>query len=50
MRDATREIAVAVVKAVVEGGVPPEAAEAELCAAVTATRWTPRYARPWEMS
>ncbi len=44
MRDAAREIALAVAKAAVEDGVAPEAAEAELRAAIAATQWTPRYA------
>ncbi|WKX16012.2 malic enzyme-like NAD(P)-binding protein [Streptomyces sp. NL15-2K] len=42
MRDAAREIALAVAKAAVEVGVAPEATEAELRAAVSATQWTPR--------
>ncbi|MFE9445354.1 NAD-dependent malic enzyme [Streptomyces sp. NPDC006602] len=44
MRDAAREIALAVAKAAVEDGVAPEATEAELRAVVSATQWTPRYA------
>jgi len=44
MREAAREIALAVAKAAVEDGVAPEATEAELRAAVSATQWTPRYA------
>ena len=44
MRDAAREIALAVAKAAVEDGVAPEATEAELRAAIAAAQWTPRYA------
>jgi malate dehydrogenase (oxaloacetate-decarboxylating) len=44
MRDAAREIALAVAKAAVEDGVAPEATEAELRAAISAAQWTPRYA------
>ncbi|WP_329439540.1 NAD-dependent malic enzyme [Streptomyces canus] len=44
MRDAAREIALAVAKAAVEDGVAPEATEAELREAIAATQWTPRYA------
>lgn len=52
MRDAAREIALAlaVVKAAVEGGVAPETTKSELLAAVSATQWTPRCAPPREMS
>lgn len=48
MWDAAREIALAlaVAKAAVEGGVAPEATEAELLAAVSAAQWTPRCAPP----
>ncbi|MGP4084940.1 NAD-dependent malic enzyme [Streptomyces sp. KR55] len=44
MRDAAREIALAVAKAAVEDGVAPEATEGELRAAISAAQWTPRYA------
>ena len=44
MRDAAREIALAVAEAAVEDGVAPEATEAELRDAISATQWTPRYA------
>ncbi|MFL5998589.1 MAG: NAD-dependent malic enzyme [Streptomyces sp.] len=44
MRDAAREIALAVALAAVEDGVAPEATEAELREAITTTQWTPRYA------
>ncbi|MFD7280383.1 NAD-dependent malic enzyme [Streptomyces sp. NPDC059862] len=44
MRDAAREIALAVALAAVEDGVAPEATEAELRAAISAAQWTPRYA------
>ncbi|WP_329295529.1 NAD-dependent malic enzyme [Streptomyces pseudovenezuelae] len=43
MRDAAREIALAVALAAVEDGVAPEATEAELREAVTNAQWTPRY-------
>ena len=43
MRDAAREIALAVAKAAVEDGVAPEATEDELREAVAKTQWTPRY-------
>ncbi|MFJ1974045.1 NAD-dependent malic enzyme [Streptomyces sp. NPDC087903] len=43
MRDAAREIALAVAKAAVEDSVAPEATEAELRAAISAVQWTPRY-------
>ncbi|MFF4056109.1 NAD-dependent malic enzyme [Streptomyces sp. NPDC001668] len=43
MRDAAREIALAVAKAAVEDGVAPEATEDELREAVEKTQWTPRY-------
>jgi malate dehydrogenase (oxaloacetate-decarboxylating) len=43
-RDAARESAVAVARATVEDGVAPEATEAELRDAISATQWTPRYA------
>ncbi|MFI0508936.1 NAD-dependent malic enzyme [Streptomyces sp. WSLK1-5] len=43
MRDAAREIALAVARAAVEDGVAPEATEAELREAVTEAQWTPRY-------
>lgn len=43
MRDAAREIALAVAQAAVEDGVAPEATEAELREAVTNAQWTPRY-------
>ncbi|MFF1298662.1 MULTISPECIES: NAD-dependent malic enzyme [unclassified Streptomyces] len=44
MREAAREIAVAVAEAAVEDGVAPQATEAELRGAISATQWTPRYA------
>ncbi|MDQ0598391.1 malate dehydrogenase (oxaloacetate-decarboxylating) [Streptomyces canus] len=44
MREAAREIAVAVAEAAVEDGVAPRATEAELRDAISATQWTPRYA------
>ncbi|WP_330262729.1 NAD-dependent malic enzyme [Streptomyces griseorubiginosus] len=44
MRDAARDIALAVARTAVEDGVAPEATEAELREAVAATQWTPRYA------
>jgi malate dehydrogenase (oxaloacetate-decarboxylating) len=44
MRDAAREIALAVALAAVEDGVAPEATEAELREAIATTQWTPRYA------
>ncbi|MGI5373011.1 NAD-dependent malic enzyme [Streptomyces sp. CA-251387] len=44
MRDAAREIALAVAQAAVEDGVAPEATETELRTAISATQWTPRYA------
>jgi malate dehydrogenase (oxaloacetate-decarboxylating) len=44
MREAAREIAVAVAEAAVEDGVAPQATEAELRDAISATQWTPRYA------
>ncbi|NGO12585.1 hypothetical protein G5C60_34500 [Streptomyces sp. HC44] len=44
MRDAAREIALAVAKGAAEDGVASEATEAELRAAIAATQWTPRYA------
>ncbi|MFF3380676.1 NAD-dependent malic enzyme [Streptomyces sp. NPDC002680] len=44
MREAAREIALAVAKAAVEDGVAPEATEAELRDAISAAQWTPRYA------
>ncbi|MDH6605615.1 malate dehydrogenase (oxaloacetate-decarboxylating) [Streptomyces sp. SAI-208] len=43
MRDAAREIALAVARAAVEDGVAPEATEADLREAITRTQWTPRY-------
>ncbi|MDH6514767.1 malate dehydrogenase (oxaloacetate-decarboxylating) [Streptomyces sp. SAI-135] len=43
MRDAAREIALAVAQAAVEDGVAPEATEADLREAITRTQWTPRY-------
>ncbi|MDH6566060.1 malate dehydrogenase (oxaloacetate-decarboxylating) [Streptomyces sp. SAI-117] len=43
MRDAAREIALAVARAAVEDGVAPEATEADLREAITKTQWTPRY-------
>ncbi|MET7738096.1 NAD-dependent malic enzyme [Streptomyces sp. NPDC005402] len=43
MRDAAREIALAVAQAAVEDGVAPEATEAELREAITKAQWTPRY-------
>ncbi|MER7923166.1 NAD-dependent malic enzyme [Streptomyces sp. NPDC096057] len=45
MREAALEIAVAAAVAAVEDGVAPEATEDELRAAVTRTRWVPRYER-----
>jgi malate dehydrogenase (oxaloacetate-decarboxylating) len=44
MRDAAREIALAVAVAAVEDGVAPEATEAQLREAIAKTQWTPRYA------
>jgi len=44
MREAAREIALAVARAAVEDGVAPEATEAELGDAISATQWTPGYA------
>lgn len=44
MRDAAREIALAVAVAAVEDGVAPEASESELRRAITTAQWTPRYA------
>lgn len=44
MREAAREIALAVAEAAVEDGVAPRATEAELRDAISATQWTPRYA------
>ncbi|MBZ9645863.1 hypothetical protein [Streptomyces sp. PSKA30] len=44
MREAAREIALAVAKAAVEDGVAAEATEGELRAAISAVQWTPRYA------
>ncbi|WP_327719795.1 NAD-dependent malic enzyme [Streptomyces sp. NBC_00490] len=44
MREAAREIALAVAEAAVEDGVAPQATEAELREAISATQWTPRYA------
>ncbi|MFJ6386497.1 NAD-dependent malic enzyme [Streptomyces sp. NPDC091972] len=44
MRDAAREIALAVARAAVEDGVAPEATEAELREAIAQAQWTPRYA------
>ncbi|MFF7445594.1 MULTISPECIES: oxaloacetate-decarboxylating malate dehydrogenase [unclassified Streptomyces] len=43
MRDAAREIALAVAQAAVEDGVAPEATEDELREAIARTQWTPRY-------
>ncbi|MET7686876.1 NAD-dependent malic enzyme [Streptomyces sp. NPDC005483] len=43
MRDAAREIALAVAQAAVEDGVAPEATEAELREAITKAQWTPQY-------
>ncbi|MGW0421487.1 NAD-dependent malic enzyme [Streptomyces sp. NPDC003015] len=43
MRDAAREIALAVAQAAVEDGVAPEATEAELREAIAKAQWTPRY-------
>ena len=43
MRDAAREIALAVARTAVEDGVAPEATEPELRAAISAAQWTPRY-------
>lgn len=42
MRDAAREIAPAMAEAAVEEDVAPQAAEAQLCAAVSAAEWTSR--------
>ncbi|MCD7438466.1 NAD-dependent malic enzyme [Streptomyces lincolnensis] len=44
MREAAREIALAVAKTAVEDGVAPEATEADLREAVSAAQWTPHYA------
>ncbi|MEU0026829.1 NAD-dependent malic enzyme [Streptomyces sp. NPDC006335] len=44
MRDAAREIALAVARAAVEDGVAPEATEDELREAIAQAQWTPRYA------
>ncbi|MEU5887489.1 NAD-dependent malic enzyme [Streptomyces sp. NPDC047461] len=44
MREAAREIALAVAEAAVEDGVAPRATETELRDAISATQWTPRYA------
>ena len=44
MRDAARDIALAVARTAVEDGVAPEATEAQLREAVATTQWTPRYA------
>ncbi len=44
MRDAAREVALAVARAAVEDGVAPEATEAELREAIAQAQWTPRYA------
>ena len=44
MRDAAREIALAVAQAAVEDGVAPKATEAELREAIATAQWTPRYA------
>ncbi|MFE3031768.1 NAD-dependent malic enzyme [Streptomyces canus] len=43
MRDAAREIALAVAQAAVEDGVAPEATESELREAIAQTQWTPGY-------
>ncbi|MFF7639746.1 oxaloacetate-decarboxylating malate dehydrogenase [Streptomyces canus] len=43
MRDAAREIALAVAQAAVEDGVAPEATESELREAIAEAQWTPRY-------
>ncbi|MFG2456119.1 NAD-dependent malic enzyme [Streptomyces sp. NPDC048523] len=43
MRDAAREIALAVARAAVEDGVAPQATEAELREAIDKAQWTPRY-------
>lgn len=43
MREAAREIALAVAQAAVEDGVAPGATEAELREAIATTQWTPRY-------
>ncbi|MEV0227708.1 hypothetical protein [Streptomyces sp. NPDC050704] len=43
-RDPARGIAPAVAKAALEDGAALEVTEAELCAAVSATYWTPQYA------
>lgn len=44
MREAAREIALAVAMAAVEDGVAPQATESELREAVSTARWSPRYA------
>jgi len=44
MRDAARDIALAVARTAVEDGVAPEATEARLREAIAETQWTPRYA------
>ncbi|ANS70403.1 malate oxidoreductase [Streptomyces lincolnensis] len=44
MRDAAREIALAVARTAVEDGVAPEATEADLRTAISTAQWTPRYA------
>ncbi|MEU0212995.1 NAD-dependent malic enzyme [Streptomyces canus] len=44
MRDAARDIALAVALAAVEDGVAPEATEAELREAIATTQWSARYA------
>lgn len=44
MRDAAREIALAVARTAVEEGVAPEATEAALITAIATAQWTPRYA------
>lgn len=43
MRDAAREIALAVARAAVEDGVAPQATETELRDAIDKAQWTPRY-------
>ncbi|MEU9172980.1 NAD-dependent malic enzyme [Streptomyces sp. NPDC048420] len=43
MRDAAREIALAVALAAVEDGVAPGATESELREAIATTQWTPQY-------
>ncbi|MER7563700.1 NAD-dependent malic enzyme [Streptomyces sp. NPDC097941] len=43
MRDAAREIALAVAQTAVEDGVAPEATEVELREAIAKAQWTPRY-------